>query len=87
MDWAILCGLYVASPIDIIPDVIPVVGWADDLLALVGGGLNLIQAHLAQTNETLAGIIKFVKRITIIRGGILVAIIALLGVAAYNIFK
>ncbi|MDE6400034.1 MAG: DUF1232 domain-containing protein [Muribaculaceae bacterium] len=85
--WAILCGLYALSPIDIIPDVIPVVGWFDDALAIVGGGLNLIQANLAQTNQTLAGIIKFVKWITIILGGILVTIVALLGVAAYNIFK
>lgn len=85
--WAVVCGLYALSPIDIIPDVIPVVGWADDLLALVGGGLNLIQATIGQTNETLAGIVKFVKWITIILGGILVAIIALLGVAAYNLFK
>lgn len=85
--WAVLCGLYAISPIDIIPDVIPVVGWADDLLAVVGGGLNLIQANLAQTNQTLAGIIKFVKWITIILGGLLVAIVALLGVTAYNLFK
>lgn len=85
--WAILCGLYAISPIDIIPDVIPVVGWADDALAIVGGGLNLIQASVAQTNQTLAGIIKFVKWITIILGGILVAIVALLGVAAYNLFQ
>lgn len=85
--WAILCGLYAISPIDIIPDVIPVVGWFDDALAIVGGGLNLIQANLEQTNQTLAGIIKFVKWITIILGGILVAIVALLGVAAYSLFK
>lgn len=85
--WAILCGLYAISPVDIIPDVVPVVGWADDLLAVVGGGLNLIQANLAQTNQTLAGILKFVKWTVIILGGILVAIVAILGVAAYNIFK
>ncbi|MBD5194399.1 MAG: DUF1232 domain-containing protein [Bacteroidales bacterium] len=85
--WAILCGLYTISPIDIIPDVFPVVGWLDDALAVVGGGLNLIQANLAKTNETLAGIIKFVKWTTIILGGILVAVVALLGVGIYNIIK
>ena len=30
-----LAALYVASPIDLIPDVIPVVGWADDVIILV----------------------------------------------------
>lgn len=85
--WAILCILYALSPIDIIPDVFPVVGWFDDALAVVGGGLNLIQANLAQTNETLAGIIKFIKWTTIILGGILVAIIALLGVGIYALVK
>lgn len=63
------------------------VGWADDLLAVVGGGLNFIQANLAQTNRALAGIIKFVKWITIILGDLLLAVVALLGVTAYNLFK
>ena len=85
--WAIICILYALSPIDIIPDVIPVVGWADDLLAVIGGGLNLIQASVGQTNVTLAGIIKFFKWTVIILGGILVAILALFGVALYNLFK
>lgn len=85
--WAIICGLYAISPIDIIPDVIPVVGWADDALAVVGGGLNLLQATVAKSSETLAGILKVVKWAVLILGGILVAIIALLGVAAYNLFK
>ena len=69
------------------PRGIPRVGWLDDALAVVGGGLNLIQANLAKTNETLAGIIKFVKWTTIILGGILVAVVALLGVGIYNIIK
>ncbi len=85
--WAVICALYAISPIDIIPDVIPVVGWADDALAVVGGGLNLLQATVAKSSETLAGILKVVKWGVIILGGILVAIIALLGVAAYNLFK
>ena len=85
--WAIICAVYTISPIDIIPDVIPVVGWADDALAVVGGGLNLLQATVAKSSETLAGILKVVKWGVLILGGILVAIIALLGVAAYNLFK
>lgn len=39
----LLALLYVLSPIDMIPDFIPVVGWADDLLALlIGAGALMI---------------------------------------------
>jgi uncharacterized membrane protein YkvA (DUF1232 family) len=34
----ILALLYIISPIDAIPDFIPVVGWADDVLVGVGAG-------------------------------------------------
>lgn len=85
--WAILCALYAISPVDIIPDVIPVVGWADDALAVVGGGLNLLQASVGQTNQTLAHILKCFKWVVILLGGLLVAVIAILGVAFYNLFK
>jgi uncharacterized membrane protein YkvA (DUF1232 family) len=33
----VLALLYISSPVDFIPDVIPVVGWADDLAVVVGG--------------------------------------------------
>ncbi len=31
----VLLGLYLAMPIDLVPDVIPVVGWADDVLVVI----------------------------------------------------
>jgi uncharacterized membrane protein YkvA (DUF1232 family) len=34
----ILALLYILSPIDLIPDFIPVLGWADDLAVGVGAG-------------------------------------------------
>ena len=34
----LLAVLYIVSPVDFIPDVIPVVGWADDVLVGVGAG-------------------------------------------------
>lgn len=30
-----LAGVYVASPVDLIPEMIPVVGWADDVIVLM----------------------------------------------------
>ncbi len=34
----ILALLYIICPIDLVPDVIPVVGWADDVAVGVGAG-------------------------------------------------
>jgi uncharacterized membrane protein YkvA (DUF1232 family) len=32
---ATILGIYIASPIDLLPDFIPVAGWGDDIAALV----------------------------------------------------
>lgn len=32
--FALVAMIYVASPIDFIPDIIPVIGWIDDLIAI-----------------------------------------------------
>lgn len=34
----LLALLYIVSPVDFIPDVIPVVGWLDDLVVGAGAG-------------------------------------------------
>jgi uncharacterized membrane protein YkvA (DUF1232 family) len=38
------CVLYILSPIDFIPDVIPVVGWIDDLGVLAYMGYTLLSS-------------------------------------------
>lgn len=44
----IIGGLgYVVMPLDAIPDVVPVVGWSDDL-AVIGLIISSIQAHLRE---------------------------------------
>ena len=73
--WAwILMGLallYTVSPVDILPDFIPVLGWVDDALAIITGGLNVVRSYLKQTNETGAKIAKYLK-------WLIIAIIALI---------
>jgi len=48
---AALAALYVISPIDIIPDFIPVAGWVDDLGAIVAGIASAIAALRAKTDR------------------------------------
>ena len=52
---------YTISPLDIVPDVIPIYGWIDDVLILVISILNLVQPYLKEKNETLAKKIKRIK--------------------------
>lgn len=40
----VLALLYIISPIDLIPDVIPVVGWIDDLVVALGAGAVALSA-------------------------------------------
>ena len=37
MDWIIIIilGLYILSPLDFIPDFIPIIGWIDDIFAFI----------------------------------------------------
>lgn len=51
---AILLALYVVSPLDVIPDLIPVLGWLDDATLLAVGIpflLNKVPAHIRQAAE------------------------------------
>lgn len=82
---AAVAVLYALSPVDILPDVVPFAGWADDLLITVTGGLNLLQSYAKEGNETLAGILGAIKWVVIISGVIAIAIIALLIFVVYKI--
>lgn len=40
----VLALLYIISPVDVIPDVIPVVGWTDDVAVGVGAGAACLKS-------------------------------------------
>lgn len=83
--WMILAVLYAVSPIDIISDFIPFAGWADDALALITGGLNLLQVTVGKGNEALAAILKLVKWIVFGLGLLITLILFLIGVLVYKV--
>lgn len=84
---AILASIYGASPIDVVPDVIPVAGWMDDLVILGGAYLGLAQAFAKDMSGTLASILGVAKWLVWILGGIMVAVLAILGISIYNLVK
>jgi hypothetical protein len=86
MILAIIGVLYGVSPIDILPDVIPVVGWIDDLVITGGSILGLMQAFVNDTSKGLAQLIGFVKWVLWILGGVLIILVGLLGVTLYKLF-
>jgi len=40
----VLSLLYIISPVDLIPDLIPVVGWADDVAVGIGAGAACLKS-------------------------------------------
>ncbi|MBO7480623.1 MAG: DUF1232 domain-containing protein [Bacteroidales bacterium] len=63
--WIVVAVFYTISPLDIVPDIIPIYGWIDDGLILAISIINLVQSYLMPKNVTLAKIIKRIKWIII----------------------
>ena len=81
----ILALLYTISPVDLVPDFIPIVGWFEDALFLIVGGLNGIQNGILDANSSLRTLIKFVKWGILIIGGIAILIVVLLVVLVFKV--
>ena len=84
--WLILGILYAVSPVDILPDVVPVAGWVDDLVIAGSGVLNFIQAKVGEGGEMLRTSVGVVKWILIVLGVIAILLIALIGGLIYKMF-
>ena len=74
----ILALIYTVSPIDLVPDFIPIVGWLEDALLVIVGGLNGIQNGVLEANSSLRTLIKYLKWGLLIIGGIAILIVVLL---------
>ena len=81
----ILALLYTISPVDLVPDFIPIVGWFEDALLLIVGGLNGIQNGILDANSSLRTLIKFVKWGILIIGRIAILIVVLLVVLVFKL--
>lgn len=81
----ILALIYTVSPVDLVPDVLPVLGWFEDALLLVVGGLNGIQNGVVEANSSIRKVIKYIKWGLFILGGIGIIIIVLLAILVFKI--
>ena len=80
----ILALIYTVSPIDLVPDFIPIVGWFEDALLVIVGGLNGIQNGILEANSSLRTLIKYLKWGLLIIGGIAILIVVLLVVLVFK---
>jgi uncharacterized membrane protein YkvA (DUF1232 family) len=65
--WLVLLAGYLASPIDLIPDFIPVIGQLDDALLVAltlrgvirSAGLELVKDHWPGSQRSLRAVLRF----------------------------
>lgn len=81
----ILALIYTVSPIDLVPDFIPIVGWFEDALLVIVGGLNGIQNGVLEADSSLRTLIKYLKWGLLIIGGIAILIVVLLVVLVFKV--
>lgn len=71
---AMLALAYDVSPIDAVPDAIPVLGWLDDVGITAFAAMNVYQQFTKDQNSTLVKLIRYTK-------WMLVALVVIAGVA------
>lgn len=85
MHWIWLAAAigYTISPLDLVPDTIPVLGWLDDLSFLSAAVLNILQYYQEDTHRRLATILKYLKWIFL---SLAILLVLLFGILGYLLF-
>lgn len=81
----ILALIYTISPVDFIPDVIPVAGWGEDAMFLIVSALHGIQNTVLDKNTSIYKIIKYIKWASLILTIIFILILVLLIVLVFKV--
>ena len=81
----ILALIYTVSPIDFIPDVIPVAGWGEDAMFLIVSALHGIQNTVFDKNTSIYKIVKYIKLASFILTIVFIIILVLLIVLVFKV--
>ena len=81
----ILALIYTISPVDFIPDVIPVAGWGEDAMFLIVSALHGIQNTVLDKDTSIYKIIKYIKWVSLILTIIFILILVLLIVLVFKV--
>ncbi|MEI0557777.1 YkvA family protein [Brachyspira intermedia] len=87
LSWVpfILALIYTISPVDFVPDVIPVAGWGEDVMFLIVSALHGIQNTVLDKNTSIYKIVKYIKWAAFIFSIILILILILLIVLVFKV--
>ncbi|AEM21807.1 hypothetical protein Bint_1186 [Brachyspira intermedia PWS/A] len=81
----ILALIYTISPVDFIPDVIPIAGWGEDAMFLIVSALHGIQNTVLDKDTSIYKIIKYIKWVSLILTIIFILILVLLIVLVFKV--
>jgi len=79
-----LALLYGASPLDLIPDAVPLVGWLDDAGLILAAALNIFQKNYCDQKSFLMHFVKYSKWILLL--ATFFVIVALGGLIAFVVW-
>lgn len=87
LSWVpfILALIYTISPVDFVPDVIPVAGWGEDVMFLIVSALHGIQNTVLDKDTSIYKIVKYIKWAAFIFSIILILILILLIVLVFKV--